>query len=553
MTSSILRQGQHYLECDICKSPVNFKCKRCAVKLCSTCVGPHMLTKPKNGHDVTEYHEENRPDVGECLSHPQQQFSAFCETCDIPICVLCVSIKHKTHNICELSEKVDTLSDIIAKENERLHSMRSEFEKIFDHISKRTAALPHIYKQSKDNISSHARERHQQIDKAEKALHSDLDELQEKHAEVLLKQKKDFGEILKKLKNLKQTVFSLAKSKDVSGLMELKHELENLQVPTFIEETRPAFFQSLKFNESYTTSYFGYIETLESHKLPIDDLKQQDQTYSSRQALDVPTVLSSFDTEFPASKINNRLYDMVPLGDNRVWTGGESLKLKLFDLQGRLHDTVTITYGGMYLTLHDGHVVYSDITNKTLKKVINGKVDTLFSTGEWKPFGITCTAARDFLVCLRTTDQTASKVVRYSSSGDVLQEIQYDSEYQPLFGKTNYVVENGNGDICVADYDKKVMIVVDKFGIFRFSYTGNKESKEEFQATSLTTDSMHHIIITDFLHNKIHMLDRDGRFLRYIIPDQGIRDPRAVCVVREGELMVGECKTGMIKRIQYLK
>ncbi|XP_061179554.1 uncharacterized protein LOC133188191 [Saccostrea echinata] len=336
--------------------------------------------------------------------------------------------------------------------------------------------------------------------------------------------------------------------------MELKLELENQQMPTFIEETRPAFFQPFKFNESYTTSYFGYVETLESHKLPFDDLTQQVPISSSRQALDVPTVLSAFDTEFPADiENNNRLYDMVPLGDDRVWAGGDSRELKLFDLQGRLHDTATITDTSMYLTLHDGHVVYTDTNDETVKKVINGKVETLFPTGEWSPRGITCTAARDFLVCLLSTDKTESKVVRYSCSGDVLQEIQYDSQYQPLFGKTNYVVENGNGDVCVADWDKKAVTVVDKFGIFRFSYTGNKASKKEFDASSLTTDSMHHIIITDFEGDKIHMLDRDGRFLRYINLDQKIRRPRAVCIVREGELMVGECNTAMIKRIKYLQ
>ncbi|XP_062580152.1 uncharacterized protein LOC134242136 [Saccostrea cucullata] len=151
-----------------------------------------------------------------------------------------------------------------------------------------------------------------------------------------------------------------------------------------------------------------------------------------------------------------------------------------------------------------------------------------------------------------STDKTDSKIVRYSSSGDVLQELQYDYQYQPLFKKAVYAVENGNGDICVADWDKKAVTVVDKFGIFRFSYTGNKSSKEDINGGSLTTDNMHHIIITDFQNDKIHMLDRDGRFLRYIIPDQGIETPRAVRVVREGELMVGECITGIIKRIKYL-
>ncbi|XP_062572008.1 uncharacterized protein LOC134233973 [Saccostrea cucullata] len=541
------------MDCEVCDSPAEFTCKNCSVKLCTICVGLHMLSESENGHDVVKSCEQNESEENKCQDHPQQESSAFCKTCNISICVLCLSEKHNAHEIGELSEKVDTLSDIIAKENEQLQSLQSEMEKILVHVNRRSAELPLAYKKTKNNVTSHIRERHQVIDKAETALHKDLDKMEEKHHGILLKQKREFEEILKKLKSLDQEVFSLAKSKDVSKLMEFKLELENLQVPTFIEETKPAFFQPSEINESQISSYFGYIETLQSFKRPTDNLTQEaeDEISLLPKALDVPTVLTAFDAQFPAStENNNRLYSIVPLGDGRVWVGGHSDILKLFD-QERLIATVNKKSIGLYLTLHEGHIVYPD-ADKTLKEVKNGKIDTLFSIGEWNPDGITYTAAHEFLVCLLATDGSQSKVVRYSSSGDVLQEIQYDSLHKPLFKRAIYVVENGNGDICVLDLDKNAVTVVDNLGIFRFSYTGNKASKEKIKLCSRTTDSMHHIIITDFIGDKIHILDRDGRFLRYIIPDQGIQRPRAVCVIREGELMVGECITGMIKRIKYL-
>ena len=49
------------------------------------------------------------------------------------------------------------------------------------------------------------------------------------------------------------------------------------------------------------------------------------------------------------------------------------------------------------------------------------------------------------------------------------------------------------------------------------------------------------------------MLDRDGRFLRYIIPDGGIEDPRAVCMIGDGEMIVGECLTGLAKTVKFLE
>ena len=93
----------------------------------------------------------------------------------------------------------------------------------------------------------------------------------------------------------------------------------------------------------------------------------------------------------------------------------------------------------------------------------------------------------------------------------------------------------------------KKVITVDRLGIFRYSYSGGKS------ATSVVTDSVGHVYVTDFKGDKIHMLDRDGRFLRYIIPEGGIKDPRAVCMIGDGEMFVGECKPGLAKRIKFFE
>uniref|UniRef100_K1Q7R0 Tripartite motif-containing protein 2 n=1 Tax=Magallana gigas TaxID=29159 RepID=K1Q7R0_MAGGI len=175
-------------------------------------------------------------------------------------------------------------------------------------------------------------------------------------------------------------------------------------------------------------------------------------------------------------------------------------------------------------------------------------VDTMFTTGDWDPYGITSVAPGELLICLIKDDQ--SKVVRYNSTGTVLQEIQYDSQCQPLYEDANYITENVNGDIIVTDYKKNAAITVNRLGIFRYSYSGQDSN---FVISSVATDSVGHVIVIDFGGDKIHMLDRDGRFLRYIIPDEGIKNPRGVCTLAHGEMLVGEGLTGIIKRIKYLE
>ena len=166
----------------------------------------------------------------------------------------------------------------------------------------------------------------------------------------------------------------------------------------------------------------------------------------------------------------------------------------------------------------------------------------MFTTGDWKPYGITSSASGDLLVCLRKDDQ--SKVVRYSCTGTVLQEIQYYSQ-QPLYQAPWYIAENVNGEIIVTDNKEKKIIAVDRHGQLRYSYLG------ENSASSLDTNSFGHVFITDFTGDKIHVLGMDGKFMRYIFPEGGIQRPRAICIINESEMVVGECLTGTAKIFIY--
>ena len=173
----------------------------------------------------------------------------------------------------------------------------------------------------------------------------------------------------------------------------------------------------------------------------------------------------------------------------------------------------------------------------------------VLSLGGWLPYGITCNVSGHLLVCLLKDDQ--SKVVRYSSTGTLLQGIQYDSHCQPLYQWAWYIAENVNGDVVVSDFKKKMIIAVNSLGLNRYSYSGKKRSSD---LTSIATDSVGHVIVADFNDNAIHMLNQDGKFLRYIVPSgKGIDKPRAVCMIGDDELIVGEYMTGLAKIIKFME
>lgn len=63
------------------------------------------------------------------------------------------------------------------------------------------------------------------------------------------------------------------------------------------------------------------------------------------------------------------------------------------------------------------------------------------------------------------------------------------------------------------------------------------------------TDSIVHVFVTDINGYKIRMLDSDGHFLRNFIPEEGIECHRAVCMISDSEMIVGECLTGLAKKL----
>nr|XP_034325999.1 uncharacterized protein LOC117689318 isoform X2 [Crassostrea gigas] len=525
MTSK--NEAQHFVECDRCQQPVSFFCRRCRVSLCVLCVPIHLRVNSKNGHDVVDFASKDNSDRCHCDFNPKK----YCKSCDAPICILCVTNKHKSHDISELSDKIEEYLKVIAKENNRLQSSKHESKNILDHTTKMLSSISSIYKLRKDEVSARGEEWHKQIENTVKKLHQELDDMQKEHKIVLQKQKKEFEEMIGKIDIMNEITKELQKSKNVKELQSFVSVIQKLKNLSDVSQ--------YSFPKAYECKIDEHMEN-----------KLRERTLSGNIIIEVPTLTSVIDTGFPANLENkNRLYGMAVTDDNKVWMGGESRDLKLFDFNGYIHHTVSITTEGMYLCMYNKQVVYVETLNRAVKIISgNDTVVTMFTTGDWQPRGVTSAASGDLLVCLRKDDQ--NKVVRYSSTGTVLQEIQYDSQCQPLYKKTNYIAENVNGDIIVTDWKLKAVIAVDRLGIFRYSYSGKDKN---FKALSVATDSNGHVIITDRPGNKIHMLDRDGRFLGYIIPEGGIEDPRSVCILGHGEMMVGECRTGIVKRIKYLK
>ena len=541
---------QEVVNCSLCRTPVSFFCRRCRINLCDSCIPGHLRVKSEFGHDVVDIGSKDEDDSCFCDAHPQYKCSAYCKMCDVVICIFCISIRHKLHEIIELSSNVE-LFKRFSREKDRLQSFKNEIEPVLNHTNKLLSSFSSIYQKRKDEVSARGEEWHKQVEKTVKKLHQMLDDFKKENRTALQIQKTELEDMIGKINEICKKATKLQKANDIKEMQAFWSILKEKET---IQEIRPYTFPSFaecQIDENYLQTYFGYIEKIPEQNVVLTERKLEYDVINDKRILQVPTVSCVIDSGFPPDeKYNARLYDMAVTDDKKVWVGGHSRELKLFDLQGHLHRTVTITCTGIYICLHNKQVVFSDNLKKAVKRVSDDDtVSTVFETKAWNPFGITSTASGDLLVCLRKDDQ--SKVVRYSSTGTVLQEIQYDSQCQPLYQWAWNIAENINGDVIVTDFKRNAAIAVNQSGMFQYSYGGEKRASE---LSSVTTDTVGHVFISDFRGDKIHMLDQYGKFLRYIIPrGERIDHPRAICMLDDDELIVGEYLSGLSKTIKFME
>jgi hypothetical protein len=150
----------------------------------------------------------------------------------------------------------------------------------------------------------------------------------------------------------------------------------------------------------------------------------------------------------------------------------------------------------------------------------------------------TCrTKKNDILVCLAKRDE--GKILRLDSSGNTIQQIQFDADGNALYKSPTKVSESPlNGDICVADSAENSAIVVDKTGSIRFTYRGLED--DTFSPFYVTHDSFGNILVGDNSHFRIHLVDKDGVFLQYLLTlEDGLYSPWGLDVDEKNNLWIG--------------
>ncbi|XP_061171149.1 uncharacterized protein LOC133180698 [Saccostrea echinata] len=210
---------------------------------------------------------------------------------------------------------------------------------------------------------------------------------------------------------------------------------------------------------------------------------------------------------------------------DRVWISDEDNLILTNTTGDKLHHLTGIySYGyGIHTVTSDGDLIYIDSYGNINKLSTDHRVQTTlikYNTAPWRPLCVySSPSTGDLLVGMRNTDTDTGQVNRYKNTGQHIQTIQRDNTGQGLYSRPRYITENRNGDVIVSDYDRGAVVVTDRVGRHRFSYTG-PPSGSGLVPRGICTDALSHILVCDYRTNTVQMIDKDGQFLSQLEPGQ---------------------------------
>nr|XP_022342719.1 pyrin-like [Crassostrea virginica] len=569
---------QHYLVCgtENCQKNGQFYCNACHRPLCEHCRDEHVKNPDTKFHEIVLYrHRKQQLPVEKCKLHPTRNVDILCKECKIPLCSKCSTMgEHQGH-------KFDDLEEIYA---EKYALEQGEFSKIQKYFLPTTQGMKSDIEEDATQIRKMMESIRTSMKAEAKSLKNLVDEVTSEKLEHTHKMEKSLLEMLKSQETTYDDYIAyLGKMSDeFQQYLSLTNQKllfsETLKIKTIPETTKPVLpvFTSGKFNKENISKLLGRVNVpnTEPEKRKIRPMEAvtthmkstEKQLEQSKEKSDVKQTLSLSSSvtkvrEYSVPGVINACHVSVDKS-GRFWVSDREGNLVQTDLQGNLLQKIQTNGGeeGCHTATQDGDLIYTDRDERSICRITpDRKITEFIKTGDWRPLGVHSSRINgDILVGMIKQvgmimiSSKEAKVTRYSKAGKELQNIQRDNQGQGLYSYPHYLTENINGDICTSDFNKDAVVVVNKSGQHRFSYTGQGS---RFCPRGICTDVLGHILVCDSLFsNNVHMLDQDCGFLSVILSSQqGINRSRGVCVDDENNLYVGQWGTNTVKVYKYLQ
>lgn len=265
---------EEVVQCNLCKTSVlTMYCDACHIHLCTACVGEHLSDDSKE-HKVVPF--KKRRSFPLCQRHSTKTCELFCEQCESPICVFCISAnEHEQHKKIDIMEWIKSKkADIEEDLQELMESILPEYQEIVFQILHEKIFLKFKSQQLKNHIDRHGTDWHREIDNIIKQLKSNIDEMHSTNIAALDQYEND---ILRRVSEIDQIMVDQKKkinSSDFCLVSKYKSKNDefgdlplapNMSIPSFTPNQIDKYDIHKKFGD------FGFLSALPSSRQNDDD------------------------------------------------------------------------------------------------------------------------------------------------------------------------------------------------------------------------------------------------------------------------------------------
>nr|XP_034323015.1 tripartite motif-containing protein 2-like [Crassostrea gigas] len=547
-----MNTAQDVVRCSQCTEAVTHHCKICQKNLCLQCKDEHIDKSKSTPHEIIPFTSKHH-EWQKCVDHPTELKTFYCQDCKVPICQLCPTRNHKRHGIEVLKDICETSRMTITGDLKELKIFKVEYSKVIKGLEEKATIYTEHTNHENSSLMKLGEELHKIVDREIERIQKQLANMVKEDLQILQDNKDEMQGSYKRVKYCIERNNRLLEEDNPIEMLEYKSSADELRLVPSMKDVSPPKLIMPNIKEEKIIEQVVSLKPSVHSILPGFTISKAGDIsmVSTRVLMTEPTLIKAI---FTYSK---KLKGICCESDEKVWIYGDDEEIKQLDKSGSILNVFNAVSKGIQKDIainKDGHIAFAHEEDECINLVNKKGIEKFVDMAGWIPYGLCFNSEGDLMVCMRTNNQEESKVGVFAN-GSLKQEIQFDNTGKPLFlpGRNNmYICENGNGDICVSDWNARAVIVMKKSGEFRFRYTGsNSPIIKNFYPHGIATDSCCRILVADRDNNCVRVIDRNGTFLRYI--KCGLKDPYALSLDSEENLWVGECDTNCIRIIKYLE
>lgn len=530
------QQQQYAIKCDLCGTNENATkfCMHCRETMCGHCSEIHSKSIASQEHEIIRRSQASSYDILDdmkCSVHQNKLCEMHCVTCDKIVCTRCVTDDHRGHEF-------DQLDKLFKTKPKEFETLLKDFDQIVTpKYLRECEILEKRLLEIENSQAATETEIHDQTE-AFKTCIGTLEEKLKRMLQVVIKSEKQ--PIKNALASKRENYIQLQKTiKEMQVVLE-KHHIAN--IPLLLKNIRQRLF-ALSSEEDIAIHTEATV--FEKYEISLERL----ETFFGQFSVGAPGDLRK--RTLPPVKIPISIKKVIEIrgtsplssvtiaNEKELLISGDRYGFQISKESGNVQMEVFQKFGlrGPAAVLSNGLLVARDgKCPNQIVKILSNQVRTVFMDLNFDIItGLHVTRKSEILVSVVQAEDCSGEVLKYDKLGETALRIYQKESGEALFAYPTSVTENLNGDIWVVDKETDSIEIIDKFGLYRFTYK-NSDILKNFKPHSLTSDSNGNILISDRGNQTIHVIDRDGRALRYLDTASLGISPTGLAVEAPGQL-----------------